>query len=156
MDECMRDPERARRVLNYDNDVLWRSLADLNKITKYADRSGSVTYVPKRKHLYVVDAIVAGEGEGPIGVTPRPLGVLAAGVDPVSVDGVCLHIMGWDPTVIPLVQLCAQTSGLAVGALAPLGTCLRGAESCDPAFQSYFAPPHTYSDEVLYPITVRG
>lgn len=53
-----------------------------------------------RSDLIVVDGITAMEGNGPLIGTPRELGVVVAGVNPVSVDAVCSCIMGFDPREI--------------------------------------------------------
>ncbi|HUS78937.1 MAG TPA: DUF362 domain-containing protein [Patescibacteria group bacterium] len=50
-----------------------------------------------RNDLVVVDGIVAMEGNGPIIGTPRELGIIVAGTNPVSTDAVCSRIMGYDP-----------------------------------------------------------
>ena len=50
-----------------------------------------------RNDLIVVDGIVAMEGNGPIIGTPRELGVIVAGVNPLAVDAVCTRMMGIDP-----------------------------------------------------------
>ena len=53
-----------------------------------------------RHDLIVVDGIVAMEGNGPVIGTPKALGVIVAGLNPVSVDAVCSRIMGFDPSEI--------------------------------------------------------
>jgi len=47
--------------------------------------------------LIVVDGIVGMEGLGPIHGRPKPLGLVVAGLNPVTVDAVCCHIMGFNP-----------------------------------------------------------
>lgn len=53
-----------------------------------------------RHDLIVVDGVTAMEGNGPVIGTPRELGVVVAGFDPVSVDAVCSRMMGFDPGMI--------------------------------------------------------
>lgn len=50
-----------------------------------------------RHGLIVVDGLIAMEGNGPVIGTPRELGVIVAGLNPVAVDTVCTGIMGFDP-----------------------------------------------------------
>lgn len=50
-----------------------------------------------RHDLIVVDGLVAMEGNGPLIGTPRDLGIVVAGTNPVSVDAVCARIMGYEP-----------------------------------------------------------
>ncbi len=64
-----------------------------------------------RNDLIVVDGITAMEGNGPLIGTPRELGVVVAGVNPVSVDAVCSCMMGFDPRKIGYVEA-AHAMGL--------------------------------------------
>lgn len=50
----------------------------------------------------VVDGIVAMHGTGPIHGEPHPLGILAAGINPVAVDTALLAVLGVDPRLVPL------------------------------------------------------
>ncbi len=70
------------------------------KKSKLHSRLGEILpYLAKvvRNDLIVVDGVVAMEGNGPIIGTPRELGVIVAGVNPLAVDAVCTRIMGIDP-----------------------------------------------------------
>jgi uncharacterized protein (DUF362 family) len=53
-----------------------------------------------RNDLIVVDGVVAMEGNGPLIGTPMELGVVVAGANPVSVDSICVRLMGFDPSEI--------------------------------------------------------
>ena len=53
-----------------------------------------------RPHLAIVDGIVGMEGDGPIMGTPRKVGVIAMGTDPVAVDATCARLIGVDPSRI--------------------------------------------------------
>ena len=64
-----------------------------------------------RSDLIVVDGIIAMEGNGPLIGTPRELGVVVAGVNPVSVDAVCARMMGFDPREISYLDA-ANAMGL--------------------------------------------
>jgi uncharacterized protein (DUF362 family) len=87
----------------YGNDTLWRTVLDLNRLLVYANREGKMTETCQRQCLTVVDAIVAGEGEGPMEPDPRPLGILVGGVNPVAVDSVLATMIGFDYRKIPLI-----------------------------------------------------
>jgi uncharacterized protein (DUF362 family) len=50
-----------------------------------------------RPQLAIVDAITCMEGDGPIMGTPRSLGFLAMGTDPVAVDATCARVIGLVP-----------------------------------------------------------
>ena len=50
-----------------------------------------------RSDLIVVDGLTAMEGNGPLIGTPREVGAIVAGTNPVSVDAVCSTMMCFDP-----------------------------------------------------------
>ncbi len=85
----------------YGNDTIARTIADLNKIIFYADKNGALQETVQRKMLIVVDAIIAGEREGPLEPYPMPCGLLVAGYNPLLVDLVCSRIMGFDYQKMP-------------------------------------------------------
>jgi hypothetical protein len=84
----------------HGNDTIWRCIADLNHVIFHARSDGSLAEQPQRSYLAVVDAVIAGEGEGPMQNSPKPLGLVFAGINPLSVDHAAAHIMGFDPAVI--------------------------------------------------------
>lgn len=57
-----------------------------------------------RTDLIVVDGLTCMEGNGPVVGNPCELGVIVAGVNPVSVDAMCSRLMGYDPKDIPHIQ----------------------------------------------------
>ena len=91
----------------YGNDTIPRTIVDLNKIIFFADKRGILQENPQRKALTVVDAIIAGEKEGPLEPSPKPIGTLVAGENPVGVDLTCSQIMGFDHHKIPTLK-CAS------------------------------------------------
>lgn len=76
----------------------------MNRILFFADREGRLRGEPQRRYLSVVDGIVAGEGEGPLGAAPVHAGLLIGGFDPSLVDAVATEAMGFAPDRIPLVK----------------------------------------------------
>ena len=66
------------------------------------------------RQFAIVDGIVGMEGNGPIQGTPKPVGVLVAGTDPVSVDATCCRIMKIDPFEIQYLRLVAGRPGAHV------------------------------------------
>jgi hypothetical protein len=90
----------------HGNDTTWRMTLDMNRVLLFWNRErrtfdGSG---PPRRYLSVVDAIVAGEGNGPMDPDPRPFGVVIAGTNPAEVDAVAAILMGYDPELIPTVR----------------------------------------------------
>ncbi len=108
--------DRPPRVIDGSwegNDTLWRTIIDLNRALLYADRQGQLGARPARRMLSIVDGIVAGEGEGPLGATPVDAGLLVAGCDPCLVDYVATKAMGLDPAKIPTIRGGLETALLA-------------------------------------------
>ena len=88
---------------------------------RFADMLLDIAYFI-RPRLNLVDGILAMEGEGPgTGGTPRALGVLVAGADPVMVDVACCRIAGIDPAAVP-VLVAARERGLWSGRPADVET----------------------------------
>jgi uncharacterized protein (DUF362 family) len=88
----------------YGNDTIWRTCLDLNRILFYGRPDGSMAAVPQRSVLTLTDAIVCGEGEGPLAPTPRPLGLLTMATNPVAAEYVHAHLMGFDWRSVPLIR----------------------------------------------------
>jgi uncharacterized protein (DUF362 family) len=87
----------------HGNDTLWRMVLDLNKILLYADREGVMTNMIQRRHFSLMDAIVAGEKEGPTSPQSKPCGLLIGGFNPVLTDIVAARLMGFDHKKIKLL-----------------------------------------------------
>jgi uncharacterized protein (DUF362 family) len=89
----------------YGNDTIWRTILDLNRILFFATKEGQL-FEKKlvRRHFSIVDALIAGEGEGPLHPSPKSCGVIAAGFHPVAVDALCSLMMGYDYRRIPVIR----------------------------------------------------
>jgi len=79
------------------NDTVWRMIYDLNKIALYAPREGGrLAAVPQRVCFCLVDAMVAGEGNGPLQPLPVEADLVVASPDPVAADLLLAAWMGFD------------------------------------------------------------
>lgn len=87
----------------YGNDTLWRCIKDLNKIIFYADKNGILQDKKQRKYLCIVDAVWAGQKEGPMEQQPKPLGVVVGGVNPVYIDYVAAQLMKYNYLELPTI-----------------------------------------------------
>ena len=87
----------------HGNDTTWRMVIDLNRILLYADAEGNLHDQPVRQVFNIVDGIVGGEGNGPLDPTPKPAGVVLAGVNPVAIDLVAAKLMGFDWQRVPML-----------------------------------------------------
>jgi len=95
----------------YGNDTLWRTVLDLNTLLLYANREGLLCASLSRRHLAIVDAVVAGEGEGPLECNPRREGMFLAGANPLAVDAVAATLIGHDPRKIPVIARGFELAG---------------------------------------------
>jgi uncharacterized protein (DUF362 family) len=98
----------------WGNDTTWRMCLDLNKILLFGNRDGTLR-PPKpehrRRHLAIVDGIVAGEGAGPMNPDPLRAGLVIAGTSAAHVDAACAYLMGFDPDKIPIVRQAFRCDG---------------------------------------------
>lgn len=86
----------------YGNDTVWRMVYDLNRIVRYAPRSGAqLATVPQREYVAIMDALVAGQGDGPLQSLPVELATILAANDPFLMDAAASRLMGFDPAKIP-------------------------------------------------------
>lgn len=86
------------------NDTIWRTCLDLNRILLYGRTDGSLAERPQRRVIHLVDAIIAGDGDGPLAPEPFPLGMVLAGENPAAVDWVGAALFGYDPERIPVLR----------------------------------------------------
>ena len=69
---------------NYDgswggNDTVWRMCLDLQRVLHYGRLDGAFSDTVQRKILTITDAIVAGEGNGPLSPNPVDFGMMTLG-----------------------------------------------------------------------------
>ena len=86
------------------NDTVWRMCLDLNRILLYGRPDGTLATEPQRQVINVVDAVVAGQGDGPLAPQPLNLGLLLGGTNSSAVDWVGTYLLGFVPKLIPLVR----------------------------------------------------
>jgi len=87
------------------NDTLWRTIIDLNHILYFYDPvSDNLNDVPVRPVITIVDAVIAGQGEGPLSPTPKPTGMLYGGFNPAAVEMLSLKIIGYNTARIKSVS----------------------------------------------------
>jgi hypothetical protein len=79
----------------HGNDTCWRMVLDLNKCLFRFDGRGQPRRQPLR-YLAVVDAVIAGEGNGPMSPDPKPCGLVLAGTNPLALDCAAAELMGFD------------------------------------------------------------
>ena len=88
----------------HGNDTCWRMVHDLNRLLLYARPDGRMAETAQRRVLTLVDAIVAGERDGPMRPNARKCNLLIAGSNPAAVDAVLSTMIGFDYKKLPLVR----------------------------------------------------
>ncbi|MFN2400261.1 MAG: DUF362 domain-containing protein [Gemmatimonadaceae bacterium] len=115
------------------NDTIWRTCLDLNRILLYGRTGGSLAAVPQRLVLNVVDAVIAGQGDGPLAPQPLSMGLLFAGSNSAAVDHVAAHLLGYDPRLIPIVREAFVQMSWPLSETLPEGVQLLGDLGAGPA-----------------------
>ncbi len=88
----------------YGNRTISRTIADINKLVYYARKDGTLQDTSSRTVLIVADMIVSGEKEGPLAPSPKNVGIIAAGLNPVCFDEAIASLMGMDIDKIPTIS----------------------------------------------------
>lgn len=96
----------------YGNNTISRTISDINKIVKYADKNGHMRSNIQRKMFIVADMIVSGESEGPVYPTAKAVGIIACGYNPVSFDRAIATLMGFNPNLIPTITVAENIKGV--------------------------------------------
>ena len=86
------------------NDTIWRTAMDINRIVLYGRTDASMADVPQRTVIHITDAIVAGQGDGPLAPEPLRCGLLLAAANAAAMDWIAAQILGYDPHRVPLVR----------------------------------------------------
>ena len=88
--------------------------------------------------LSIMDGIVGMEGDGPIGGTPKNIGLVLAAKDPLALDYVTAKIAGFDPLTLPLLSAAVKKG------FKPEEVTVAG-EPLEKVILKEFKPPYTYS-----------
>ena len=126
------------------NDTIWRTCLDLNRILLYGRPDGTLANTPQRQVIHLTDAVVAGQGDGPLSPEPLDLGLLLGSNSAVATDYVGARLLGYEPSRIPIVKHAFEIAHWPITSFAPsdvqlIGDLGEGAadESIDPAALRY-------------------
>lgn len=103
------------------NDTLWRTIHDMVFIARWLGKGGAKLSSP-RPILTVLDAIVAGQGDGPLRPEPREMGCLIFGTDPGQIDIHAAALSGFDWKSLPLLAHLADPVASVITRFDPLSS----------------------------------
>jgi uncharacterized protein (DUF362 family) len=86
------------------NDTVWRTCLDLNRILLYGRSDGTMGDEIQRRVVHIADAVVAGQGNGPLAPDPLGLGLIVGGNNASAVDWVGAHLLALDPEKVSLTR----------------------------------------------------
>ena len=88
----------------FGNDTIWRTCLDLNRILLYGRSDGTMSEEMQRRVIHIADAIVAGQGNGPLAPEPLELGLLLGSNNAAAMDWIGAQLLAYDPERISLVR----------------------------------------------------
>lgn len=112
-----RGDEGGSENVGYANDTIWRSTLDLNIIAKYADKFGLLQQKQQRNALCFIDGIIGGDKNAPLNPSPKKVGLIIGGFNPVAVDVVASRLMGFDYMKIPKIVRATRMKEYEIGNL---------------------------------------
>ena len=86
------------------NDTIWRTCLDLNRALIYAGKDGRMREEPQREEVSIVDAVVTGQGLGPLEPDALATGAVYAAHNPAAGDEVGARLLGLRREMLPLVR----------------------------------------------------
>lgn len=95
------------------NDTLWRTVHDMVFVARWLGKDGAKLSSP-RPILTLLDAIVAGEGDGPLRPEPREMNCLLFGTDPGQIDIHATALSGFDWNAIPMLSNLSRESARSI------------------------------------------
>jgi uncharacterized protein (DUF362 family) len=93
----------------YGNDTVWRMVLDIYKIISFGTLNGNLLSSPQRKIITISDAIIAGQGEGPLKPSPHSMGMVSISNNDMFLDIVMASLMGFDVRKIPMLDSSIST-----------------------------------------------
>jgi len=86
------------------NDTIWRTCLDLNRVLLYGRADGTMSEEIQRRVVHIVDAIVSGQGNGPLAPEPLGFGLLLGGNNAAAIDWVAAQLLAYDAEKVSLVR----------------------------------------------------
>ena len=86
------------------NDTIWRTCLDLNRILLYGRTDATISEEVQRRVIHIADAVVAGQGNGPLAPDPLNMGLILGSNNAAAMDWVGAHLLAYDPEKISLAR----------------------------------------------------
>lgn len=86
------------------NETVARMCLDLNRILLYGKPDATFGETVQRQVLHIVDAVIGGQGDGPLASDTLPMGLILAGENAAAIDWVGAHLLGYDARKIALTN----------------------------------------------------
>lgn len=99
-----READRNLEGSWHGNDTVWRMCLDLQRILHYGCVDGSLSDRKQRRVLSITDAIIGGQGNGPLAPLQAPLGLMTFGASTAAAEWMNALLLGLDPRLIPLTR----------------------------------------------------
>jgi len=87
----------------HGNDTCWRMVLDLNRALLYGKPDATMADTPRRL-LSLTDAIVCGQGEGPLEPSPLVVGAVTFSTSAAAADAIHANLLKLDDQRIPLIR----------------------------------------------------
>lgn len=88
----------------HGNDTCWRMVLDLNRALAYGRADGELCDEPQRRLYSLTDAIVCGQGDGPLRPNPLAVGAVTFGESPIAAEIVHAALLGLDAHRMRLIR----------------------------------------------------
>jgi uncharacterized protein (DUF362 family) len=87
----------------HGNDTVWRTCLDLQKVLHYGKGDGELAQTRQREVITITDAIIAGDGDGPLAPSSVSMGTMTLGTNSAALEWVHCLLMRLAPEKIKLV-----------------------------------------------------
>ena len=127
----------------HGNDTIWRTCLDLNRVLLWMNADGQLRKTPQRAELSLVDAVIVGQGDGPLKSDPLPAGTILAAMNPASADWIAAMLLGFDPRRIPIIDNAFSTRDLPITGFSPhdIRCLVNGCPAAEEALRRLAASP---------------
>lgn len=109
------DTEKYREGSWWGNDTIWKTILDVNRIIKYADKQGHIQDDIQRTMITFGDMILCGEKEGPLMPTPKHVGGILFADNAVVFDLILTKLMGFDRNKLAVISNAIQDEDMFTG-----------------------------------------